>query len=63
MADYLTHYYLHDIGPFHTLSALPDVAALEIMKALRDDTPFGARFKHPARYLQNRKETVRWVRE
>ena len=63
MADYLTHYYLHDIGPFQTLSALPDDEALEIMKALRDDTPFGARFKDPARYLQNRKKTERWVRE
>lgn len=63
MVDYLTHYYQRDIGPFQSLSALPDEEALKIMEALCDDTPFGSRFKDPARYLNNRKETERWVRE
>lgn len=63
MVDYLTHYYPNDTGPFQSLSALPDEKAIKIMKELCDDTPYGARFKDPIRYLQNRKETEQWVRE
>jgi hypothetical protein len=63
MVDYLSHYYLSEIGPFQSLSALPDIEAIKIMQELCDDTPFGARFKDPVQYLQNRRETERWVRE
>jgi hypothetical protein len=63
MADYLTHYYLNETGPFQSLSALSDEKAIKIMEALCDDTPFGERFKYPVRYLRNRRETERWVRE
>lgn len=61
--DYLTHYYLSEIGPFQSLSALPDEEAIKIMEELRDDTLFGVRFKDPVQYLRNRRETERWVRE
>jgi len=63
MADYLTHYYLRETGPFQSLSALPEEEALRIMVELSDDTLFGARFKDPAGYLRNRRETEKWVRE
>jgi hypothetical protein len=42
---------------------LSDEEAIQIMQALSDDTPFGARFKDPAQYLRDRRETERWVRE
>ena len=60
--DYLTHYYMGDREPFHSLSALPDDDAIRIMVALSDDTPFGARFKQPHQYLAARKESEAWVR-
>lgn len=63
MADYLTHYYLRDKEPFQSLSSLCDEEAIRIMEELRDDTPFGNRFKNPLRYLADRKETEKWVRE
>jgi hypothetical protein len=63
MIDYLTHYYSTDQEPFQSLSALSDEEALEIMKKLCDDTPYGERFKNPIRYLENRKATEQWVRE
>jgi hypothetical protein len=61
--DYLTHYYKNELGPFQSLSALPDEEAIRIMEELCDDTLFGARFKDPALYLRNRRETEQWVRE
>jgi len=63
MVDYLTHYYLSEIGPFQSLSALPDEEALKIMKGFCDDTNFGIRFKDPVQYLRERRETERWVHE
>jgi hypothetical protein len=63
MVDYLTHYYKSDLGPFRSLSALPDEEAIQIMEELCDDTLFGVRFKDPAQYLRNRRETERWVCE
>ncbi len=63
MVTYLTHYYLSDIGPFQSLSALPDAEAIKIMEELCDDTPFGMRFTNPSEYLRNRQDTERWVRE
>lgn len=62
MVDYLTHYYSSTIGPFQSLSSLPDEAAIKIMAELADDTPYGARFKDPARYLRDRRATEQWVR-
>lgn len=63
MNDYLTHYYSTDKAPFQSLSALPDDEAIRIMEQLCDETPYGIRFKDPVRYLKNRKDTERWVRE
>ncbi len=63
MVDYLTHYYNIDIGPFQSLSALPDPEALKIMAELCDDTPYGERFKNPVQYLNERKATEQWVRK
>jgi len=63
MIDYLTYYYKRGTEPFLSLSALPDEEAVEIMKALCDDTPYGRRFKDPIGYMQSRRETERWVRE
>jgi hypothetical protein len=63
MIDYLTYYYERGTEPFRSLSALPDEKALKIMEKLRDDTLFGARFKDPAQYMRDRKQTEQWVRE
>ena len=60
--DYLTYYYQLGTEPFRSLSALPDSEAIKIMRSLCDDTPYGARFKDPARYLRDRRRTERWVR-
>jgi hypothetical protein len=62
MIDYLTHYYRGGTPPFRSLSTLPDAEALHLMTALRDDTPFGERFKDPLNYLHNRRRTEEWVR-
>ena len=62
MTDYLTHYYREGTEPFRNLSALSDQEALEIMRRVCDDTPFGSRFQDPAQYLRNRKQTEQWVR-
>jgi hypothetical protein len=61
--DFLTYYYKRGTEPFRSLSALPDEEAIKIMEGLCDDTPFGARFKDPAQYLRNRRQTEQWVRE
>jgi hypothetical protein len=63
MIDYLTYYYKRDTEPFRSLSALSDTEAIQIMKALCDDTPFGARFKNPEQYMRDRRQTEQWVRE
>lgn len=62
MIDFITHYYNTDNPPFLSLSALPEHKAIEIMKSLYDDTPYGERFKHPAQYLAKRKMAEQWVR-
>lgn len=63
MIDFLTHYYRPDAEPFRSLSALSDEEAIKIMQLLCDDTPFGARFKDPVQYMDNRRQTEQWVRE
>jgi hypothetical protein len=59
---YITHYYRKGTPPFQSLSSLPEDQALGLMRLLADDTPFGARFKDPERYLQNRRTSEAWVR-
>jgi hypothetical protein len=59
---YITHYYRRGTPPFQSLSSLPEDQALGLMRLLADDTPFGARFKDPERYLQNRRTSEAWVR-
>jgi len=63
MIDYLTHYYNLDKEPFQSLSAMSDEEAIKIMEQLCDDTPYGERFKNPAQYLKDRKDSEQWVRE
>jgi hypothetical protein len=59
---YITHYYRRGTPPFQSLSSLPEDQALDLMRLLADDTPFGARFKDPEGYLQNRRTSEAWVR-
>lgn len=59
---FITHYYRRGTPPFQSLSSLPDQQAVDLMRLLADDTPFGARFKDPEGYLQNRKKSEAWVR-
>ena len=65
MIDYLTHYYRIGTEPFRSLSGLPDDEAIQIMKALygryKENILF-ERFKAPAQYLHDRRETEGWVR-
>jgi len=67
MSDYqptiITHYYRKGSVPFRSLSTLADDEAVELMKSMCDDTIFGARFKEPAHYLENRRRSEKWVRE
>lgn len=59
---YITHYYRRGTPPFQSLSSLPDKQAVDMMRLLADDTPFGERFKDPEGYLQNRRKSEAWVR-
>jgi hypothetical protein len=59
---YITHYYRRGTPPFQSLSSLPDDQAVELMRLLADDTPFGERFKNPEGYLTNRRKSEAWVR-
>ncbi len=61
MIDYLTYYYKRGTEPFRSLSALSDTEAIQIMESLCDDTPFGARFKNPAQYMRDRRQTEQWA--
>ncbi len=63
MIDYLTHYYKRGRRPFQSLSVLPEADAVRIMQDLYEETIFGARFKDPAGYLHDRKQTEQWVRQ
>jgi hypothetical protein len=63
MIDYLTYYYNANNPPFQTLSSLSEEEALQIMQALCDDSPFGARFKDPHQYWNDRQAAEQWVRE
>jgi hypothetical protein len=66
MVDFLTYYYLKGTPPFRSLSALPDSEAIELMEALYvkfAGSILFERFKDPAQYLYDRKQTEQWVRE
>jgi hypothetical protein len=66
MVDFLTYYYNKGTPPFRSLSALPDDEAIEIMKTLYGEfagSILFERFKDPAQYLHNRKQSEQWVRE
>ena len=63
MPDILTHYYKKGKKPFLTLSALAEEDAEKIMKNLYQDDAMWGRFKNPLRYLRERKQTEKWVRE
>jgi hypothetical protein len=61
--DFLIHAYKIGTEPFRTLSALPDVEALEIMRDLyMEGSIFWERFQDPARYLQLRRQVEEWLR-
>jgi hypothetical protein len=62
-SDIITHYYKRGTPPFRSLSSLSESEAVSIMKSLYDETLFGTRFKNPAQYLQNRRQSEKWVRE
>jgi hypothetical protein len=66
MVDFLTYYYVKGAPPFRSLSALPDSEAIELMEALYvkyAGSIVFERFKDPAQYLHDRKQTEQWVRE
>jgi hypothetical protein len=66
MVDFLTYYYVKGAPPFRSLSALPDDEAIALMEALYvkyAGSIVFERFKDPAQYLHNRKQTEQWVRE
>jgi hypothetical protein len=64
MVDYLTHYYMPGTTPFQSLSALPETEAIRLMENLYDEKLLAMiRFKDPYQYLQDRKQSERWVHE
>jgi len=63
MIEYLTHYYNAGTTPFRSLSALPEEEAMEIMKKLYVDDAMWGRFKNPAWYLRQRRDTELWLRK
>lgn len=66
MVDYLTYYYNKNKPPFQSLSALSDPEAIQIMKDLYlefEGSVLFERFKDPAQYLHNRRQTEQWVYE
>jgi hypothetical protein len=63
--DHLTHYHGADSRPFPTLSALPDREAIAIMERMfreHEGNVLFERFRDPATYLRERRETEAWVR-
>lgn len=60
----LIHFYRTGTEPFHSLSALPDLEAVQIMRTLYvEGSVFWERFKDPQDYLQDRRQTERWLWE
>lgn len=66
MIDYLTYYYTRGTPPFRSLSALSPSEAIQVMQDLYvefEGSILFERFKDPAQYLQQRRQTEQWVRE
>ena len=62
MVDYLTYHYRRGTEPFSSLSALPDMDAVQRMKDLYvEGSVMWERFKDPHQYLQNRRQTEQWL--
>ncbi|MEG3956387.1 hypothetical protein [Microcoleus sp. herbarium2] len=60
----LTHYHHKDDAPFQTLSSLADEDALSVISNLRDRAgSVYRRFRDPEKYLKQRREAERWVRQ
>jgi hypothetical protein len=60
----LTHYHHKNDLPFQNLSFLADSEALSVMLNLRDRAgSVYRRFRDPERYLRQRQEVERWVRQ
>ncbi|MFD0696360.1 hypothetical protein ACFQZT_20045 [Paenibacillus sp. GCM10027628] len=59
----MTHYFLRGKLPFQSLSALSEPEALKIMANLCDDSPMLSRFKSPVKYMEDRRETEKWLRD
>jgi hypothetical protein len=60
----LTHYHHKNDAPFQNLSSLADEEALRIISNLGDRAgSVYRRFRDPAKYLQQRRETESWVRQ
>jgi hypothetical protein len=64
MVDYLTHYYRIGTEPFQSLSALSEMAAMQMMEDLYiKGSIIWERFKDPYQYLQERRQTEQWLRK
>ena len=64
MIDYLIHFYRSGTEPFRSLSALSDMAAMQIMQEFYvEGAVFWERFKDPYQYLQARRQIERWLRQ
>jgi hypothetical protein len=64
MIDYLIHFYRRGTEPFRSLSALSDMAAVQIMQAFYvEGAIFWERFKDPYQYLQARRKIECWLRQ
>jgi hypothetical protein len=60
----LTHYYHKNDAPFQSLSALSDDEALSTIATLCDRSgSVYRRFRNPEQYLQQRRNTERWLRQ
>jgi len=60
---YITHYYNLKSTPFLSLSELNDCDAVKLMESLYSEkNEYGKRFVNPMQYLNNRRETEKWVR-
>ncbi len=63
MIDFLTHFFRAGSPPFQSLSALPELEAIRMMQALYvEGSIFWERFKDPADYLNERRQTEDWLR-
>jgi hypothetical protein len=63
MLETLAHLYRRGTIPFSSISALPDVEAIDVMRALyMEGSVIWERFKEPADYLRLRRQVEEWLR-